>query len=252
MEVSNKKEKIKAAVAISIILITIIVAVMIAIIYQIEGEKNLPFVLTKITTISTAEGVEMQENAEEKWNLDIYQNNDIYFYFEKNKELEDKEEQNEEVIKSIIIDNIKVTKEPEVGQIKIYMPNSGEGRNFIYSDDLLVQNKLEYRGSTKNDYKALQIGNQGGNLAIRVSNTNFTKYISNEDEEITHDGTIISKTDIKKEQLEFEISLDVTINTKNRSYKTTIKIELPCGNIIEEGKCSTENTNQKEFIFKRK
>ena len=117
MEVSNKKEKIKAAVAISIILITIIVAVMVAIIYQIEGEKDLPFVLTKITTISTAEGVEIQENAEQKWNLDIYQNNDIYFYFEKNKELEDEEEKNNEVIKSIVIDNIKVTKEPEVGHI---------------------------------------------------------------------------------------------------------------------------------------
>ena len=131
------------------------------------------------------------------------------------------------------------------------MPNSGEGRTFVYSDNLLVENKLEYRGSTKNDTKALQIGNQGGNLAIRISNTNFTKYISNENEEITHDGTIISKTDIKKEQLEFEVSIDVIINTKSRSYKSTIKLVLPCGDISQEGRCSTENTNQREFIFKR-
>ena len=47
MEGNSKKEKIKAAIAISIVLVTIIVAVMIAIIYQIEGEKNIPFVQQK-------------------------------------------------------------------------------------------------------------------------------------------------------------------------------------------------------------
>lgn len=246
MEDNSKKEKIKAVVAISIILTTIIVAIIIAIVYQIEGERNMPFILSKLTVISTAEGVEPQEKTEEKWNLDIFQNNDIYFYFEKNAEAE-----KDDVIKSIIIENIKVTKEPEVGKIKVYMPSSTEGRTFKYFGEYIVEEKLEYRGASKNDTKALQIGNQGGNLVIRISNTDFTKYISNEEETVTHDGTIIAKTDIKKEQLEFEISLDVVINTQNRSYKSTINLNMPCGNIIEEGRCSIENTNQKEFVFKR-
>jgi len=246
MEKNNKKEKIKAAVAISIILIIIIMSVIISIIYQIEGEKNMPFILSKLTIISTAEGIASQENAEEKWNLQISQNNDIYFNFTKNEKYEE-----EEFIKSIIIDNIEVTKQPEIGEIKIYMPNSSEGRTFIYSEELQVENSLEYKGATKSNTKTLQIGNQGGNIAIRIANTNFAKYISNDDEEVKHDGTIISKTDVKKEQLEFSISMDVVINTKTRSYKTTINLDFPCGNIIEEGTCNIEKTNQKEFIFKR-
>lgn len=250
MRESNKKEKIKAAVAIAIILTAILTAIIITITYQIEGEKDMPFKLSKVTIISTAEGVEMQKEEGAEWNLDIYQNNDIYFYFEKNNKEEDEEVSNE-IIKSIILENLKITKAPEVGEIKIYMPNSTEGRTFIYSDNLLVEEKLEYKGGTRNDLKTLQIGNQGGSLAIRISNTNFAKYIPKEGEEITHDGTIISKTDIQKEQLEFEISMDVIVNTRNKSYKSTIKLKLPCGNIIEEGRSSIENTNQKEFIFKR-
>ena len=87
----------------------------------------MPFKISKLTIISTAEGVEenVEENSEtqEKWNFNIWQNNDIYIDFQKREEYE-----GTEFIKSIIIQNIKITKQPEVGEVKIYMPNSEEGR----------------------------------------------------------------------------------------------------------------------------
>ena len=78
MEESSKKEKIKAAIAICIVLIIIIFSVIVAIIYQIEGEPNMPFKISKLRVISTAEGIENNIDGDEKWNFNILQSNDIY------------------------------------------------------------------------------------------------------------------------------------------------------------------------------
>ncbi len=246
MEIKSKKEKIKAAIAICVVLTIIIFSIIVAIIYQIEGEPNMPFKISKLTIISTAEGVEDNSEAQEKWNFNIWQNNDIYIDFQKKEEYE-----GTEFIKSIIIENIKITKKPEIGEVKVYMPNSGEGRTFTYSDELEVKEKLEYKGAEQSSTKTLKIGNQGGSIAIRIANTNFAKYVSNEDEEIKHDGTLITRAGIEKEQLNFEVEMDVIMKTSVRDYKTTLKLNLPTGNITEEGMSTIEKTEQKEFIFKR-
>ena len=84
MDENRKKEIIKASVAIASIILVIIVVVLINFKYNIEGEKNMPFKLSKITIVSTAEGIE-NEQTEEKWNFSIFQNNDVYFSIEKNE-----------------------------------------------------------------------------------------------------------------------------------------------------------------------
>ena len=64
MEESRKKEIIKAFVAITCIILVIIVVGLINFKYNIEGETNMPFTLSKITIVSTAEGVENEEELE--------------------------------------------------------------------------------------------------------------------------------------------------------------------------------------------
>ena len=104
---NRRKEKIKACIAIALIILAILIVGIISMKYYVEGELNMPFTLSKITIVSTAEGVE-NEGAEEKWNLSIFQNNDIYFSIEKN------EKNNEEaMIESISIENIQVTEAPQ-------------------------------------------------------------------------------------------------------------------------------------------
>ena len=51
--------------------------------YQVEGETNMPFKITKISIVESVEGIENQGTLE-KWNLNVNQNNDIYIYIEKN------------------------------------------------------------------------------------------------------------------------------------------------------------------------
>lgn len=241
----KRKEKIKINIAIAIIVLILAIAFVTMIKYSVEGETNMPFKLSKITIVSTAEGIERAGNGE-KWNLSIFQNNDIYFNIEKNVEYK-----KEEIIESISIENIQITKTPQKGEIKTYMPNSSEGRTFTYAEEYIIkENKLTYKGATKTNTRTLEIGNQGGTPIIRFSNVGIGEYISNEEEEIKHDGSLIAKTETTKEQLEFNVSFDLVISLKNKKYKSNININLPCGNLIEEGTSNIE-LDGKQYIFKR-
>ena len=179
-------------------------------------------------------------------NWSIFQNNDIYFSIEKNENNKE-----EAIIDSISIENIQVIENPKIGQVKTYMPNSSDGRLFSYSDEYIVkENTLTYKGAGKSNAKTLEIGNQGGTAILRIANTEIGQYISNEDAEIKHDGSLLTKLGLQNEDVSFKISFDVVINLKNKSYISNVILDLPCeNNIIEQGTCSKEITDK--FVFKR-
>ena len=68
-------------VAIIIIIISVILCVggMLILKYEVEGESNMPFKITKISIIESVEGLE-NESAGEKWSFRVNENNDIYIY----------------------------------------------------------------------------------------------------------------------------------------------------------------------------
>lgn len=242
---NRNKEKIKACIAVGVLILAIAITGIISMKYTVEGEKNPPFKLSKITVVSTAEGVE-NEGASEKWNFTIYQNNDVYFSIEKNEEYNDNE-----IIEDVSVENIQITKVPQTGEIKTFMPNSLEGRIFSYSPDyVLEENNLTYKGANKSNTRTLEIGNQGGTAIIRFSNVGIGNYISDEAQEIKHDGTMLSKVGVNDEDIKFEVNFDFTIKLKRKSYTTNITLQLPCSeNLIKEGTSSQEIED--EFIFRR-
>ena len=70
-------------IIISIIAILAIVSLLM-LKYDVEGEQNMPFNLSRIMVISSAEGISKQDE-ENLWNMDIVQNNDIYLEIVKNE-----------------------------------------------------------------------------------------------------------------------------------------------------------------------
>ena len=238
----RKNEIIKAFIAIFIIIVAIFITITVVYKYQVEGEANVPFKLSKITVVSTVEGIE-NEGTEEKWNLNVFQNNDIYFSIEKS------EENTDEIIQSITIENIKVTKNPAKGKIVAYMPNSSDGRLFNNAEDTLVDKSLTYKGASRSDSKKLEIGNQGGTAVIRIANNELGTYVSNDDEEIRHDATLLEKVGVSETDVNCEVSFDVTIKLKDKSYSTKVTLELPCKGLYANGTSSEEITDG--FIFKR-
>lgn len=243
----RKKEMIKKCIAF-VVLIGIVSAVgMIVIKYQVDGENNMPFELSKITIISTAEPEIVSNNDEDTtWNFEINQVNDIYIFIDKNEEYN-----KYRIIDSVKIENIKITKAPDKGTVKTYMPSSAGGSVFSYDDAFLVNDSLTYGGATVSNEKNLEIGNQGGKMLIRFANTNLATYKSNEAEEIKHDGTILNKTEVQSEDLKFEVEFDIIIDVETTKYKATVALKLPAGDIIEEGKSSQELTDFSNVVFKR-
>ena len=212
--------------------------------YNVEGETNMPFELTKITVISSSEGVD-KESGENRWAFDINQNNDIYLYLQKNKNY-----QKQEAIKSILIYNIKVEKETKKGIVNIYKPNSLEGaRTFINNDENIAQ-AIEYSGALESDIKNLKISNQGGLIVFRYANDKISEYISN-DEVINH-IELLKKSNITEQDLKAKITFDLTIKIESgKEYKANISLDMPVQGVVEQGTTSNEITDLKGIIFKR-
>ena len=86
----RKKKILKRAVMLIIIMLFFIIIGFSMLKYEVEGEKNMPFQLTKISIISTANGIPNTETLD-RWNFNLVQNNDIYFNFEKNENYKEQE-----------------------------------------------------------------------------------------------------------------------------------------------------------------
>ena len=99
--------------------------------------------------------------------------------------------------------------------------------------------------------KEMKISNQGGLIVFRYAINDIGNYISNEDEGINH-NELLKKLAINNDDLKFEVSFDININLDSKkSYKANMKLELPIGNVVDDGIQSKENTDLENIIFKR-
>lgn len=228
-----------------IIIITVILFVvgMLVLRYNVEGEKNMPFELSKIAIISSQEGID-DGQTDTRWSFDVHQANDLYLYIEKNNEYD-----KTEIIKSININNFQIETENK-DNVKIYKPDTEEENVlFKYKDENIVEN-IEYLGDVESDLKNLKISNQGGIIAFRCSNNYVTKYKSDE-EEINH-SELLKKAGVTEEKLKMNLSFNLNIILESgKEYQAEVKTELPTGNVIEEGNTSAEITDLTDIVFKR-
>ena len=246
----DRIQKLKFIIAIFIIVLVVAFVIFRIIKYQTEGEKNMPFNLSKIIVVSTAQKEDISQENEQNniWNFNIIQTNDVYISIERNKNNTKKDEK----IKNISINNIEVTESPAVGVLKPYMPNSLEGENYKYSDEYVVNDSLTYRASDKTDDKNLQIGQNGGSVAISFANKQVGTYSSADDTEITYDGTMLSKIGITNEQVKSKVAFDLIIELDDgKKYSGRVELDLNCDNLIENGKSQIEITDFSNIIFKR-
>lgn len=245
MFTDSKKQMIKLVIAITILIIALVIVGILMIKYEVEGETNMPFKLSKVIVVGTVEGVENGES-DKKWDFSIFQNNDIHFYIDQNAE----NSQNL-LIKSVKIDNIKVLEEPQKGSIKAYMPNSEAGRLFTYDEQFEIKEKLEFKGASQSSSTNLEIGSKGGTAVFRISNTDIGEYSSDKDKQIEHNASLLEKIETNYEQVKFKVSFDFTIETTKAKYKANIKLDLPTSEFGEDKNCYLEINDTSDIIFKR-
>ena len=237
------KRFLKPAIVFIIIVFIITIVSLMKLKYEVEGEINMPFNLSRIMVVSSAEGIQ-KEGTENIWDLELLQNNDIYLEITKNPEYK-----KTELIDKIILDNFRIEEKPLKGKMILLEPTENEGQ--LYDINKEVE-KIEFTGSQTTNIKNLEIANQGGRIQFRYANYDLGNYTSNEQEEIVHDGTILQKLSITSEELKAKVSFDITIKlVSEKQYKATISLELPIDDVVQEGTTSLEKTDMEDVIFKR-
>ncbi len=241
----NVKQKIFHSVIISVIIIAILcVGGMFILRYQVEGESNMPFKINKISIIESVEGME-NEGSNEKWNFNVNQNNDIYIYIEKNSAYG-----KTEIIDSVDIKNINITRTKELGDVKFYRPIVDEKRMFNNLPENEIT-EITYTGELESNIKEEKISNQGGIVAFRYGINNISKYVSENDEQIDH-SQLLKLTNITQEDLQANLTFDIIINLNSgKKYQAPISLDIPTDEIIEKGTVGIDKTDLQNIIFKR-
>ena len=245
----SKQGLSKKVIHICIIFVLIIsilfTAIMLILKYDENGETNMPFEVSKISIISTVDGQDV-ENPQAKWDLKVNQNNDIYIYIEKNEKYK-----KTETISLVRIENLKVEKNSELGEIRFYRQCKDEKQLYKNLDENIFD-VLEYKGSKSSNSKELEISNQGGIIEFRCANNNIGKYISNEDTEINYEE-LLKKININEQDLNANIYFDLTIQLDSgKIFKAeSIKLTIPNSNLINNGKVGQEHDYTEKIIFKR-
>lgn len=228
-----------------IMIIILFVVGLLSLRYNVEGEVNLPFDLSKISVISSVEGINVDDTTN-KWNLSVNQNNDIYLYIKKNENYKETE-----IIKSIELNNFNIQQNSKIGEIKLLKPDNN-AQNVIFSNSSENEvDKIEYTGDMDSSIKDLKISNQGGLVVFRYAISNIGNYISNEDEEINH-SELLKKLSINNDDLKFKVTFDIIINLNSgKMYKSNIELELPIDDVVNKGVQSKEYTDLDNVVFKR-
>ena len=248
------KDKLRTLVSNKMFHLVVIIVIIVAILffsgitilkYNVEGETNMPFVLSKISIISQSLGTDKTVEGM-RWAFDVNETNDIYLYIDKNAG-----NNQEELIKSVKIDSMNVNIAPTIGQTNFYKPDITDVNLFFKDSAENVINSLEYAGDVESDIKKLKISNQGGIVAFRYSINNVAEYTSNDDEQIEHKD-LLNKAGVDYNSLKSNISFDLTINLESgKVFKSNINLDLPLDNVVQEGVVSKEITDVEQFIFKR-
>ena len=239
----RKTRIIHFSIITAIIIVVITVACIIMLKYQVEGEKNLPFQLSKIMIVSNVEG-KQENNPDLLWYAWINQNNDVYINIEKNPNYK-----KNETIKKITLENFNYISKPRLGTAKLYKPS--ETGLFAGEEKYLISDKIEYIGAKEGNVNKLEIGNQGGIVLFRAENEKVADYKSNETE-VTFTGRIFKNSIMKKEDLQYSISFDIIIETGSKvKYKANMTLDFPVGDLFNNDNASIEKTDFSDIIFKR-
>lgn len=214
--------------------------------YFTKGEDKIPFQITKISTISTAQTKNL--NLENKtYTADIMAINNIYISIDKNPKYK-----KDDSIQEITIDNFKILEGGTAGNIEFYR-ETNEKEKFTYNEENR-QDNITYKGvQTLNaESEDLQILNQGGNIKFSIvfNDLGNIKYPDNEN--IKVDGTLLARAGISYDEIKTKISFDLKLKlTSGNNFYTNIILDVPAGNILQNGIVGKEYENINNLVFKR-
>lgn len=242
----EKKKIIKKYIFVFFVFFVVLTSIFIMIRYQVEGETDMPYNLRQVV-IKSAIGSNNLEG-DSIWNLELSQYNDIYIYIDPD---ENREENTK--IEKVCIENIKFEGLENTENIQVLLP-TGKSLDDIYDDSTkdYKNEKIEFIGNTLDSLDSHEICEDGGMIALRISNNKIGTYESDDDKEIKYDGSLLEKAEISEESLKFKVIMDIIIETSSGvRYKSTLEYDLPVGSFEESGSNTKVIEDFSDVIFKR-
>jgi len=188
-------------------LIVLITGVIFTAVNITNKKDKCPFTISKILTVSTAEGI--QKGYEDgNLTLSLMQNNDIYVFIDNDT--------NE--FERLTIENFEVLEGPKNAKIEMHLLDSAD--------------------------------NNIGTIGFRQISKDIIEYVYT-DTELVQDGKLLQMAGITEEMLKTIIKFDVIIETDIAKYKTTVTIEVPAKDLLEQGTGIAENTKLNNIVFNK-
>lgn len=263
---NNMREKLFTLVVLSIIFVMLLIFTIISKVssQKFANEIN-EFAKLNAKTVFSIDKIYMYSSAdatsnEEKraiWNLNVHQFTDIAIYI--NNRADEKLDY-ENSIKEMYIDNIRYAN-LESGNASLSFKNVADFGKMTYSDDNVIQGKLEYKvlNDGDMDYSKPQIYADASNpIILEYANKNIKEnsILSDISTDLTFDGTLLRKTGVILSTVKCTLSFDVTIvNYYNQEFVANVYIDIPLedtdtGKTIYDGKFvkKLENTNLIKFF----
>jgi hypothetical protein len=215
--------------------------------YGEEGEKEMPFYISKILLISTVDGEKVDDD-KNIWNINVTQVNDAYIYIEESE----KNVGSKVTIQSVSLENFVINEAPSRGNIKILRPTGDMPTLYKNSSDNYLDSSILYMGDRVDDMKAGDIGNKGGTIGFRCAVADLGNFISNDTEEVIYDGRLLNNLGVTESEVKTNISFDIVIETSQHvKFKGTLSLEMPVEGVLENGSSNVEITDFSDVVFKR-
>lgn len=182
----------------------------------------------------------------------LYTYTDIAIFINNNSE----ENTLENTLKKVKISNIKISKEPEIGNPNLYYKSINNFAKSELEEKNIIEKELEFKITSENEAdlnNPVLYNNCANPITLSYINQNIkTDYTMTDTENpITYNGKLLERCGVKIETIETSISFDIEIeNNKNQKFKTTVFLDIPYQNestTIYEGNFKTNKDTQFDF-----
>lgn len=218
------------------------------------AEKNSKkiFSIDKIVLFSSCDSKNKTSSQTNFTIENLYTYTDIAIFINNNSE----ENTLENTLKKVKISNIKISKEPEIGNPNLYYKSINNFAKSELEEKNEIEKELEFKITSENEAdlsNPVLYNNCANPITLSYINQNIkTDYTMTDTENpITYNGKLLERCGVKLETIETSISFDIEIeNNKSQKFKTTVFLDIPYQNertTIYEGNFKTNKDTQFDF-----
>lgn len=218
------------------------------------AEKNSKkiFSIDKIVLFSSCDSKNKTSSQTNFTIENLYTYTDIAIFINNNSE----ENTLENTLKKVKISNIKISKEPEIGNPNLYYKSINNFAKSELEEKNKIEKELEFKITSENEAdlsNPVLYNNCANPITLSYINQNIkTDYTMTDTENpITYNGKLLERCGVKLETIETSILFDIEIeNNKSQKFKTTVFLDIPYENestTIYEGNFKTNKDTQFDF-----